>query len=74
MESNSPTRGQAESSTLSSGISLGETHTNIRFTADARFVSSERLACVYVDDLSLYAGSSEGSELSEEVSWPAFER
>uniref|UniRef100_A0A8C4DGQ4 Ral GEF with PH domain and SH3 binding motif 2 n=1 Tax=Dicentrarchus labrax TaxID=13489 RepID=A0A8C4DGQ4_DICLA len=41
MESHSPTRGQAESSTLSSGISLG---------------------------------SSEGSELSEEVSWPAFER
>ncbi|XP_031724235.1 ras-specific guanine nucleotide-releasing factor RalGPS2 isoform X1 [Anarrhichthys ocellatus] len=41
MESHSPTRGHAESSTLSSGISLG---------------------------------SSEGSELSEEVSWPAFER
>uniref|UniRef100_A0A669DAK6 Ral GEF with PH domain and SH3 binding motif 2 n=2 Tax=Oreochromis TaxID=8139 RepID=A0A669DAK6_ORENI len=41
MESHSPTRGQAESSTLSSGISLG---------------------------------SSEGSELSEEMSWPAFER
>ncbi|XP_057696140.1 ras-specific guanine nucleotide-releasing factor RalGPS2 isoform X2 [Corythoichthys intestinalis] len=40
MESNSPTRGQAESSTLSSGISLG---------------------------------SSDGSELSEEVTWPAFE-
>uniref|UniRef100_A0A665USJ6 Ral GEF with PH domain and SH3 binding motif 2 n=1 Tax=Echeneis naucrates TaxID=173247 RepID=A0A665USJ6_ECHNA len=39
MESHSPTRGQAESSTLSSGISLG---------------------------------SSEGSELSEEVSWPHF--
>ncbi|XP_034036284.1 ras-specific guanine nucleotide-releasing factor RalGPS2 isoform X1 [Thalassophryne amazonica] len=45
MESHSPTRGQAESSTLSSGISLG-----------------------------LCTGSSEGSELSEEVSWPAFER
>ncbi|TNN60576.1 Ras-specific guanine nucleotide-releasing factor RalGPS2 [Liparis tanakae] len=41
MESHSPTRGHAESSTLSSGISLG---------------------------------SSEGSELSEEVTWPAFER
>ncbi|XP_055778843.1 ras-specific guanine nucleotide-releasing factor RalGPS2-like isoform X2 [Salvelinus fontinalis] len=41
MESHTPTRGQAESSTLSSGISLG---------------------------------SSEGSELSEEISWPAFER
>uniref|UniRef100_A0A8C7G8U1 Ral GEF with PH domain and SH3 binding motif 2 n=1 Tax=Oncorhynchus kisutch TaxID=8019 RepID=A0A8C7G8U1_ONCKI len=41
MESHTPTRGQAESSTLSSGISLG---------------------------------SSEGSELSEEMSWPAFER
>ncbi|KAM7410279.1 hypothetical protein PAMA_001630 [Pampus argenteus] len=41
MESHSPTRGHAESSTLSSGISLG---------------------------------SSEGSELSEEMSWPAFER
>uniref|UniRef100_A0A8C6LS65 Ral GEF with PH domain and SH3 binding motif 2 n=1 Tax=Nothobranchius furzeri TaxID=105023 RepID=A0A8C6LS65_NOTFU len=41
LESHSPTRGQAESSTLSSGISLG---------------------------------SSEGSELSEEMSWPAFER
>ncbi|MCI4389324.1 hypothetical protein PGIGA_G00096690 [Pangasianodon gigas] len=41
LESNTPTRGQAESSTLSSGISLG---------------------------------SSEGSELSEEMSWPAFER
>ncbi|KAJ4942936.1 hypothetical protein JOQ06_005448 [Pogonophryne albipinna] len=41
MESHSPTRVHAESSTLSSGISLG---------------------------------SSEGSELSEEVSWPAFER
>uniref|UniRef100_A0A4W5NVK2 Ral GEF with PH domain and SH3 binding motif 2 n=1 Tax=Hucho hucho TaxID=62062 RepID=A0A4W5NVK2_9TELE len=40
MESHTPTRGQAESSTLSSGISLG---------------------------------SSEGSELSEEMSWPAFE-
>uniref|UniRef100_A0A673YP48 Ral GEF with PH domain and SH3 binding motif 2 n=1 Tax=Salmo trutta TaxID=8032 RepID=A0A673YP48_SALTR len=41
MESHTPTRGQAESSTRSSGISLG---------------------------------SSEGSELSEEMSWPAFER
>ncbi|XP_051789211.1 ras-specific guanine nucleotide-releasing factor RalGPS2 isoform X1 [Erpetoichthys calabaricus] len=41
MESHTPSRGQAESSTLSSGISLG---------------------------------SSEGSELSEEMSWPAFER
>ncbi|KAG7487709.1 hypothetical protein MATL_G00026340 [Megalops atlanticus] len=41
MESHTPTRGQAESSTLSSGISLG---------------------------------SSEGSELSEEMSWPAIER
>ncbi|TSN30174.1 Ras-specific guanine nucleotide-releasing factor RalGPS2 [Bagarius yarrelli] len=41
LESNTPTRGHAESSTLSSGISLG---------------------------------SSEGSELSEEMSWPAFER
>ncbi|XP_033821631.1 ras-specific guanine nucleotide-releasing factor RalGPS2-like isoform X2 [Periophthalmus magnuspinnatus] len=40
MESQSPSRVQAKSSTLSSGISLG---------------------------------SSEGSELSEEVSWPAFE-
>ncbi|XP_051954159.1 ras-specific guanine nucleotide-releasing factor RalGPS2-like isoform X2 [Xyrauchen texanus] len=40
LESHTPTRGQAESSTLSSGISLG---------------------------------SSEGSELSEEMSWPAFE-
>uniref|UniRef100_A0A8C7G5J8 Ral GEF with PH domain and SH3 binding motif 2 n=2 Tax=Oncorhynchus TaxID=8016 RepID=A0A8C7G5J8_ONCKI len=40
MESHTPARGQAESSTLSSGISLG---------------------------------SSEGSELSEEMSWPAFE-
>ncbi|XP_034559920.1 ras-specific guanine nucleotide-releasing factor RalGPS2 isoform X3 [Notolabrus celidotus] len=42
MESHSPSRGHAESSTLSSGISLG-------------------------------MWSSEGSELSEEVSWPAFE-
>ncbi|KAG7252619.1 hypothetical protein CRUP_017680 [Coryphaenoides rupestris] len=41
MESHTSSRGQAESSTLSSGISLG---------------------------------SSEGSELSEEMSWPAFER
>ncbi|KAL1022519.1 hypothetical protein UPYG_G00028770 [Umbra pygmaea] len=41
MESHTPARGHAESSTLSSGISLG---------------------------------SSEGSELSEEMSWPAFER
>ncbi|MBN3283801.1 RGPS2 factor, partial [Polyodon spathula] len=41
MEIHTPSRGQAESSTLSSGISLG---------------------------------SSEGSELSEETSWPAFER
>ncbi|XP_010870327.1 ras-specific guanine nucleotide-releasing factor RalGPS2 isoform X1 [Esox lucius] len=41
MEIHTPARGQAESSTLSSGISLG---------------------------------SSEGSELSEEMSWPAFER
>uniref|UniRef100_A0A674N519 Ral GEF with PH domain and SH3 binding motif 2 n=1 Tax=Takifugu rubripes TaxID=31033 RepID=A0A674N519_TAKRU len=41
MESHSPSRCQAESSTLSSGISLG---------------------------------SSDGSEISEEVSWPAFER
>uniref|UniRef100_A0A8C2FB29 Ral GEF with PH domain and SH3 binding motif 2 n=1 Tax=Cyprinus carpio TaxID=7962 RepID=A0A8C2FB29_CYPCA len=40
LESHTPTRGQAESSTLSSGISLG---------------------------------SSDGSELSEEMSWPAFE-
>uniref|UniRef100_H3ANX8 Ral GEF with PH domain and SH3 binding motif 2 n=1 Tax=Latimeria chalumnae TaxID=7897 RepID=H3ANX8_LATCH len=42
MESHTPFRGQAESSTLSSGISI--------------------------------VGSSEGSELSEEMSWPAFER
>ncbi|XP_026559108.1 ras-specific guanine nucleotide-releasing factor RalGPS2 isoform X1 [Pseudonaja textilis] len=41
MESHAPLRGQAESSTLSSGISIG---------------------------------SSDGSELSEETSWPAFER
>ncbi|XP_007901158.1 ras-specific guanine nucleotide-releasing factor RalGPS2 isoform X2 [Callorhinchus milii] len=41
MENYAPSRVQAESSTISSGISLG---------------------------------SSEGSELSEEVSWPAFER
>uniref|UniRef100_A0A8D0L2D4 Ral GEF with PH domain and SH3 binding motif 2 n=1 Tax=Sphenodon punctatus TaxID=8508 RepID=A0A8D0L2D4_SPHPU len=41
MESHAPSRGQAESSTLSSGISIG---------------------------------SSDGSELSEETSWPAFER
>ncbi|XP_023650231.1 ras-specific guanine nucleotide-releasing factor RalGPS2 isoform X1 [Paramormyrops kingsleyae] len=41
MESYAPARGQAESSTLSSGISLG---------------------------------SSDGSELSEEMPWPAFER
>lgn len=32
MESHSPTRGQAESSTLSSGISLGKTYTNILIT------------------------------------------
>nr|XP_033771364.1 ras-specific guanine nucleotide-releasing factor RalGPS2 isoform X1 [Geotrypetes seraphini]XP_033771365.1 ras-specific guanine nucleotide-releasing factor RalGPS2 isoform X1 [Geotrypetes seraphini]XP_033771366.1 ras-specific guanine nucleotide-releasing factor RalGPS2 isoform X1 [Geotrypetes seraphini]XP_033771367.1 ras-specific guanine nucleotide-releasing factor RalGPS2 isoform X1 [Geotrypetes seraphini]XP_033771368.1 ras-specific guanine nucleotide-releasing factor RalGPS2 isoform X1 [Geo len=41
METNAPSRGQAESSTLSSGISIG---------------------------------SSDGSELSEETTWPAFER
>uniref|UniRef100_A0A8C6Y8U4 Ral GEF with PH domain and SH3 binding motif 2 n=1 Tax=Naja naja TaxID=35670 RepID=A0A8C6Y8U4_NAJNA len=41
MEPHAPLRGQAESSTLSSGISIG---------------------------------SSDGSELSEETSWPAFER
>ncbi|NXF77311.1 RGPS1 factor, partial [Sclerurus mexicanus] len=41
MEPHVPSRGQAESSTLSSGISIG---------------------------------SSDGSELSEETSWPAFER
>ncbi|KAM8931125.1 ras-specific guanine nucleotide-releasing factor RalGPS2 isoform 3-T3 [Pelodytes ibericus] len=41
METHTPSRGQAESSTLSSGISIG---------------------------------SSDGSELSEDMSWPAFER
>ncbi|KAG8555445.1 hypothetical protein GDO81_017703 [Engystomops pustulosus] len=41
MEPQTPSRGQAESSTLSSGISIG---------------------------------SSDGSELSEDMSWPAFER
>ncbi|CAJ0918867.1 unnamed protein product [Ranitomeya imitator] len=41
MEQHTPSRGQAESSTLSSGISIG---------------------------------SSDGSELSEDMSWPAFER
>ncbi|XP_041417440.1 ras-specific guanine nucleotide-releasing factor RalGPS1 isoform X1 [Xenopus laevis] len=41
MEPHTPTRGQAESSTLSSGISIG---------------------------------SSDGSELSEDMPWPAFER
>ncbi|KAG9483057.1 hypothetical protein GDO78_009154 [Eleutherodactylus coqui] len=41
MEPHTPSRGQAESSTLSSGISIG---------------------------------SSDGSELSEDMSWPAFER
>ncbi|XP_075472714.1 ras-specific guanine nucleotide-releasing factor RalGPS2 isoform X1 [Ascaphus truei] len=43
MEPHTPSRGQAESSTLSSGISIGER-------------------------------SSDGSELSEDMSWPAFER
>ncbi|GAB1285577.1 Ras-specific guanine nucleotide-releasing factor RalGPS2 [Apodemus speciosus] len=45
MEPHAPSRGQAESSTLSSGISIG--------------------MCLW---------SSDGSELSEETSWPAFER
>ncbi|XP_056387787.1 ras-specific guanine nucleotide-releasing factor RalGPS2 isoform X3 [Hyla sarda] len=43
MEPHTPSRGQAESSTLSSGISIGR-------------------------------WSSDGSELSEDMSWPAFER
>ncbi|XP_077132454.1 ras-specific guanine nucleotide-releasing factor RalGPS2 isoform X3 [Ranitomeya variabilis] len=43
MEQHTPSRGQAESSTLSSGISIGK-------------------------------WSSDGSELSEDMSWPAFER
>ncbi|XP_075038330.1 ras-specific guanine nucleotide-releasing factor RalGPS2 isoform X3 [Mixophyes fleayi] len=43
MEPHTPSRGQAESSTLSSGISIGKR-------------------------------SSDGSELSEDMSWPAFER
>lgn len=39
MESHSPTRGQAESSTLSSGISLGKTYTNILITMGHRCIS-----------------------------------
>lgn len=71
LESHTPTRGQAESSTLSSGISLGITHKHtqkaIGSWAMLLFLS------IYVIDL-VVSGSSEGSELSEEMSWPAFER
>ena len=67
MESHSPTRGQAESSTLSSGISLGETLTCLSQCVFPCYVFSG-------DGFRLCTGSSEGSELSEEVSWPAFER
>lgn len=74
MESHSPTRGQAESSTLSSGISLGKTYTCILLNHDAQIVSSVSCCVIFGNDLYLYPGSSEGSELSEEVSWPAFER
>ncbi|KAM4574122.1 ras-specific guanine nucleotide-releasing factor RalGPS2 isoform 2-T4 [Fundulus diaphanus] len=71
LESHSPTRGQAESSTLSSGISLGETK--------ACNVKSKRIPRLYHGDIHPMVsvpgtGSSEGSELSEEMSWPAFER
>lgn len=67
MESHSPTRGQAESSTLSSGISLGTTEA-FALINTLRSLFLHRAACC------LCTGSSEGSELSEEVSWPAFER
>lgn len=70
MESHSPTRGQAESSTLSSGISLGETRACL---SQCWFPS--KTCCLFSGyGFCLCTGSSEGSELSEEVSWPAFER
>lgn len=46
MESHSPTRGQAESSTLSSGISLGKTNANKPSTLTHSFCC--RSACVYL--------------------------
>ncbi|XP_074952968.1 ras-specific guanine nucleotide-releasing factor RalGPS2 isoform X3 [Phalacrocorax aristotelis] len=55
MEPHVPSRGQAESSTLSSGISIGCSPTCIPLKNRCQ-------------------GSSDGSELSEETSWPAFER
>lgn len=70
LESHSPTRGQAESSTLSSGISLGK-------PKESCLINSKPSLYVlghFSDYVCLYAGSSEGSELSEEMSWPAFER
>ncbi len=70
LESHTPTRGQAESSTLSSGISLGITHTHTKLLVrllDHYFFMN------ICHDL-MISGSSEGSELSEEMSWPAFER
>lgn len=46
MESHSPTRGQAESSTLSSGISLGKTNTNKPSTLTHNFCCQS--TCVYL--------------------------
>lgn len=65
MESHSPSRCQAESSTLSSGISLGRTPPALSCGCESCFFTPPPLSVT---------GSSDGSEISEEVSWPAFER
>uniref|UniRef100_A0A3B3Y5C2 Ral GEF with PH domain and SH3 binding motif 2 n=1 Tax=Poecilia mexicana TaxID=48701 RepID=A0A3B3Y5C2_9TELE len=74
LESHSPSRGQAESSTLSSGISLGETEASVTSMRKAIAVARLHHGDIHLMVSVPGTGSSEGSELSEEMSWPAFER
>ncbi|XP_059584329.1 ras-specific guanine nucleotide-releasing factor RalGPS2 isoform X3 [Alligator mississippiensis] len=67
MEPHAPSRGQAESSTLSSGISIGAADKDPCYGHLHSKVRSPHRSAEG-------SGSSDGSELSEETSWPAFER
>ncbi|XP_019355800.1 ras-specific guanine nucleotide-releasing factor RalGPS2 isoform X5 [Alligator mississippiensis] len=66
MEPHAPSRGQAESSTLSSGISIGAADKDPCYGHLHSKVRSPHRSAEG-------SGSSDGSELSEETSWPAFE-
>ncbi|XP_066217717.1 ras-specific guanine nucleotide-releasing factor RalGPS2 isoform X1 [Saccopteryx leptura] len=88
MEPHAPSQGQAESSTVSSGISIGWAIKENRRISEVggrpgmahrspvEDVSPGEGSVEYVNYQmqKIREGSSDGSELSEETSWPAFER